>query len=93
LTPPLVELPGFDERVRRHTYTGNRLPVLYAGRRHCRRCTHGELLAIEPIIEDALFAHGGYGASTRKTVEVCLACGAVNVTSTETLRPPRNLRP
>jgi len=87
---PLVELPGFAEAVRRHTWAGSRAVVPYDGTRYCPRCSHGLLLRLDPHIQPALFYHGGYGASERLTYDLCLACGRVSVVQVETLNP-RNL--
>ncbi len=90
----VLELPGFEANHRRRPWRGNRLPVLYAGRRPCLKCLGGDVLELGPITQDALFYHGGYGASTVTTVDICLACAAVNLRASETARPPRrNLRP
>lgn len=85
----LQTLDGFDEAVRRHTWTGERLPVPYLGVRACRRCSVGELIRLEPSTQLALFYHGGYGAAERKTFDLCLACGHVSVVSMETVNPRR----
>lgn len=84
---PLVKLPGFDEAVRRHTWQGERLPVPYTGARSCDRCSTGHLVETAPIAQPALFYHGGYGATERRTVVVCLACGHTHTTRLETLNP------
>lgn len=90
---PLVELPGFEEAKRRHQWAGNRLPKLYEGPRHCRRCTMGELIRLGPYTQHALFRHGGYGAGETIEVDVCLACGAVSVPKMTSTRPPRRATP
>jgi hypothetical protein len=84
---PLVELPGFDEAVRRHRWEGSRCLVRHAGKRSCSRCSVGEIVRMTTGVQGALFYHGGYGASERKTVDVCLACGRVSVAGFETLNP------
>ena len=84
---PLVTLPGFDERVRRHTWTGSRALVHYQGHRACTRCSIGEVIQLGPFIQPALFFHGGYGAAERRVVDVCLACGRVTVAQFDTVNP------
>lgn len=86
---PLIELPGFAEARARHQYQGNRLPVLYEGPRHCRRCSMGLLVRLGPFTQHALFIDGGYGASETIEVDVCLACGATAVPTKNTVRPPK----
>lgn len=85
----LLKLEGFDERVRRHSWTGNVLPVPYQGERGCRRCSVGILVRVDPSTQLALFYHGGYGAAVRETCDVCLACGHVSVAQVESLNPRR----
>ena len=89
MTPKLVELPGFEEAVARHKWTGTRLPALYTGRRPCLKCTAGEVLELGPVTNVALFFLGGYGGSVVTTFDLCLACGSVNLRRSETARPPR----
>jgi hypothetical protein len=84
---PLVQLPGFDEAVRRNTWTGSLAVVPYEGTRNCPRCSHGLLMRLAPHVQPALFYHGGYGAAERLTYDLCLACGHVSVVQTETLNP------
>ena len=86
---PLVELPGFSEAVRRHTWTGSRMLVLYQGRRSCTRCTVGEVIRLGPFTQPALFIHGGYGAAERRSVDVCFACGRVAVAQVDSINPRR----
>lgn len=86
---PLVELPGFEEHVRRHTWQGSRALVRRNGPRPCPRCNAGLVVRINPVIQPALFHHGGYGAAERRTVDVCLACAGVSVARLETLNPRR----
>lgn len=73
-------------------WRGTRLPAVYQGERHCRRCTHGETVRVGPMIQDALFRHGGHGESQRIEADVCLACGHTVVASRQTVRPPRSQR-
>lgn len=87
--PTTAALPGLEHLDPRPGWTGNTLPVLYNGDRHCRRCTHGTIRRLPAISQDALFYHGGYGATERTTVDVCLSCGAANLSKVETVRPPR----
>lgn len=89
---PLVELPGFDEKVRQATWIGNVLPTIYLGDRHCPRCTFGHIVTLEPFVEEPLFFHGGYGEAQRRTVDVCLACGKTSVRVLESLAPIRRIR-
>ena len=84
----LIELPGFDDAVRA-VWHGTTLPAVYDGERVCPRCSHGTVIRLDPVVQDALFYHGGYGASERETVDVCLACHRVTVHMVETIRPPR----
>ena len=88
---PLVELPGFDEAVRRHAWSGSRALVPYAGVRSCVRCAVGQVVRMTAGVQGALFYHGGYGAAERRTVDVCVACGRVSVAGVETLNPRRGL--
>lgn len=82
-------LPGFERPVRER-WTGNVLPVRREGRFACHRCgTADSMVRLDPYTQDALFFHGGYGASERMTAAVCLACGRSSVLTTETVRPPR----
>jgi len=90
---PLIELPGFEEATRRHTWAGNRLPVLYKGPRHCRRCSHGLTVRLGPFTQHALFIDGGYGAGEVIEVDVCLACAAATKATVKTVRPPRKAHP
>jgi hypothetical protein len=83
----LVELPGFDEAVRRHGWRGSRAVVPYEGDRHCSHCEFGRVLRMTSGVQGALFYHGGYGASERRHVDVCLACGRTSVVRVETLHP------
>jgi hypothetical protein len=85
----LVELPGFDEAVRRHTWLGSKALTLYQGDRYCSRCGFGSVVRMTTGVQTALFYFGGYGAAERKTVDVCLACGRVVVVGFETLREAR----
>lgn len=89
---PLVELPGFDEKVRGQSWEGSVLPMVYEGIRHCPRCTFGEVVTLEPFIEESLFFHGGYGEAQRRTVDVCLACGKASVRVLESIPPIRRVR-
>lgn len=75
---PLVELPGFEEAVKRHSYNGSRELAVFEGDRGCTRCSVGILCRLTLGVQDALFFHGGYGASERRTVDVCVACGRVS---------------
>ncbi len=84
---PLVELPGFDERVRRHCWAGSRAVAVYKGRRPCVRCSHGEVVRLTPYTQAALFYHGGYGATERVTADLCLSCGRVTVAYVESVAP------
>ena len=86
---PLVTLPGFDEAVARHSYKGSRAVLPYHGRRHCSRCSFGELIRLGPVTQMSLFYHGGYGAAERKTIDLCLACGRTQVVHKETVNPRR----
>lgn len=88
---PLVELPGFEEAVRRHTYRGSRALVPYNGARGCSHCNAGYVVRLDPFAQPALFYHGGYGAVEQTTVDVCLACGRVSIARIETLNPRRIL--
>ena len=85
----LVELPGFEEAVRRHTYTGTRSIVPYSGTRYCSRCSVGQLVPAGRFTQHALFQHGGYGEGRAETSMLCLACGHVLVVRVESVRPPR----
>jgi hypothetical protein len=89
---PLIELPGFEEAVRRETWTGNVLPMIYEGVQHCPRCTFGEVITLEPFIEEPLFFFGGYGEAQRRTIDVCLACGKASVRVLESIAPIRRIR-
>lgn len=86
---PLIELPGFEGKVSRHLWEGETLPVLYDGERICAYCNAGRVIVLDPVIQDALFFHGGYGESIRETVDVCLACHRVNVRRRESVSPRR----
>lgn len=86
---PLVKLPGFDEAVRRHTWSGSRAVIPYQGKRACSKCSMGVLVRLAPSTQLALFYHGGYGAAERSTYDLCLACGHVVVVAVETLSPRR----
>jgi len=86
---PLVELPGFDEAVRRHTWTGTKTLAVYQGHRTCTRCTIGETLRLGPYTQPALFIHGGYGAAEAQTIDVCFACGRATVAQIDTINPRR----
>lgn len=86
---PLVELPGFDQAVARHQWTGSRAIKLHTGRRACNRCSMGHLIRLDPVTQPALFYHGGYGAATETTIDVCLACGAVRTAAIKTRNPRR----
>lgn len=83
----LVELPGFDEKVRRHSWSGSVALTVYEGDRSCSRCSIGLVVRMTSGVQTALFYFGGYGAAERKTVDVCLACGRVTVVGVETLNP------
>jgi len=83
-----VTLPGFIAPTRPR-WMGERLPVLYEGERHCRRCSHGQLIRVGTFVQHALFRHAGYGAGEATDVDVCLACGHANRASVMTVRPPR----
>lgn len=85
----LQTLDGFDEAVRRHTWAGETLPAVWKGHRPCNRCSVGEIVRVGTFTQTALFYHGGYGAAERKTVDICLACGRVNIDLLETLNPRR----
>lgn len=89
---PLVELPGFEEAVRRHAWKGERLPMLYDGDRVCSRCSSGIVVELSPYTADALFYGGGYGESQRVTAVVCLACGKSAVIRKESVRPQRRMQ-
>ena len=84
---PLAVLPGFDEAVRRHTWTGSRMLVPYQEHRVCTRCLVGEVIRIGPFTQPALFLHGGYGAAERRVIDVCLACGRVTVAQVDSVNP------
>lgn len=86
---PLVELPGFEERVRRNTWSGSTAVEVYAGRRSCSRCSVGDIVELDAGIQPALFYDAGYGAAERRTVAVCLACGRTSVVRLDTLNPRR----
>lgn len=86
---PLVELPGFDRAVKQHQWAGEVLPALYDGERICGYCNAGTTITFDPFIQDALFFHGGYGESVRKTVDVCLACHRITLRRRESLRPSK----
>lgn len=81
-------LPGFTAPTRQR-WTGDPLPVLYEGDRHCRRCTHGLVVRVGTFTQHALFYHGGYGAGEAVDVDVCLSCGHANRGRVATVRPPR----
>lgn len=85
----LTTLLGFDEATRRKLWTGETLPVLYDGERVCPRCDAGRVIVLDPVIQDALFFHGGYGESIKETVDVCLACHRVTVRQRESVSPRR----
>jgi hypothetical protein len=85
----LIKLDGFDEAVRRHTWRGNRLPVLFEGRRSCSRCGIGEVIRIGPFTQHALFADAGYGYGEEVTVDICLACAGTKIATLNAVRPPR----
>ena len=82
-----IELPGFEEATRRHKWKGSRAIQRYRGVRHCTRCEYGDVIRLTTGIQPALFYFGGYGASERKTVDVCTACGRVLIVGLETLNP------
>jgi hypothetical protein len=86
---PLVELPGFEQEVRRHAWKGSLAIAVYEGKRTCGRCSVGEVVRMTAGVQGALFYHGGYGASEEKTVDVCLACGRVSIVGFRTLNPRR----
>jgi hypothetical protein len=79
-------LPGFEAPTR-HRQRGEL--AVYEGDRHCRRCTHGLVLRLGTFVQDALFYHGGYGASEAIDVDVCLSCGHANRGNVMTVRPMR----
>lgn len=83
----LVELPGFEEAVRRHKWTGERLPVPFHGQRFCSRCGWGSVVIQLPVTQPALFYHGGYGESERVTAAVCTACHHSTVIRKESVSP------
>jgi len=87
---PLVELPGFDTAVARHSYRGSRSLVPFTGPRPCYHCNAGQVVRLDPVTQPALFYHGGYGAAEETTIDVCLACGRVHTASVST-RNPRHL--
>ena len=89
---PLVELPGFDEKVRRQAWTGNVLPVPYAGRVLCSRCRSGELVTLNPFVSEALFFFGGYGEALKITAAVCSSCHGVIEVRRESVAPWRRVR-
>ncbi len=86
---PLVELPGFVEKVRRHSWKGSLALACYDGRRACTRCSVGHVVRLGPVVQPALFVHGGYGAAVSLVVSVCLACGGTSVLTSETVNPRR----
>lgn len=86
---PLVELPGFDQAVTAHKWTGSTAVAVYTGSRACSRCGIGEVVRVKAVVQLALFYHGGYGAAERRHIDLCLACGRVSVAGYETLNPRR----
>lgn len=89
---PLVELPGFDEKVRRHTWAGNVLPMVFRGRVLCSRCQSSEMIPLAPFVSEALFFFGGYGEAVRTTAAVCPACHRVVEVRRELIAPVRRVR-
>lgn len=89
---PLVELPGFDEKVRRQTWTGNVLPMVFLGRVSCSRCQSAEMIPLSPVVSEALFFFGGYGEAVRTTAAVCPACHRVVEVHRESIAPLRRVR-
>jgi hypothetical protein len=89
---PLVELPGFAEKVRRQTWRGNVLPTPYLGRVLCSRCQSAEMIPLAPVVSEALFFFGGYGEAVRTTAAVCPACHRVVEVRRESVAPLRRVR-
>lgn len=54
----------------------------------CLRCGSTDLETIR-ISVDALFFHGGYGATKQTTIERCRDCETTRVIDTTEVRPPR----